>query len=72
MKQVDALKICTILGVIFTFGAVLIPASSIFTIPFIDLVTFKPLHLIIPVSVLFVALLGFANALVWPQYASGS
>ncbi len=66
LKQVDALKICAILGVILTFGAVLIPAASSFTIPFIDLVTFKPLHLIIPVTVLFVALLGFANALVWP------
>jgi fucose permease len=66
LKQVNALKICTILGVIFSLLAVLIPASMVFTIPFIDLVTFKPLQLIIPVTVLFVALLGFANALVWP------
>jgi MFS transporter, FHS family, L-fucose permease len=34
--------------------------------PFIDLVTFKPLELVLPVTVLFVGLLGFANALVWP------
>ncbi len=66
LKQVNALKICTILGVIFSLLAVLIPVSMVFTIPFIDLVTFKPLQLIIPVTVLFVALLGFANALVWP------
>jgi len=33
---------------------------------FIDLVTFKPLELVLPVTVLFVALLGLANALVWP------
>jgi fucose permease len=30
------------------------------------MVTFKPLVLILPITVLFVALLGFANALVWP------
>ena len=28
--------------------------------------TFEPLHLVLPVTVLFVALLGFANSLVWP------
>jgi FHS family L-fucose permease-like MFS transporter len=66
LKQVNALRICTILGVIFTLGAVLIPVSNVFTIPFVDILTFKPLHLIIPGTVLFVALLGFANALVWP------
>jgi MFS transporter, FHS family, L-fucose permease len=66
MKQVNALKICTILGVIFSLGAVLTPASTIITMPFVDLVTFKPLQLMLPVTVLFVALLGFANALVWP------
>lgn len=66
MKQVTALKICTILGVIFSLGAVLTPAGKAFTMPFVDLVTFKPLELILPVTVLFVALLGLANALVWP------
>ncbi len=66
LKQVNALKICTILGILFSLGAVLIPAEKIFTLPFIDLVTFKPLRLMLPVTVLFVALLGFANALVWP------
>lgn len=34
--------------------------------PFIDLVTFKPLQLVLPVTVLFVALMGLANSLVWP------
>ena len=28
--------------------------------------TFKPIELVLPVTVLFVALLGLANALVWP------
>jgi glucose/galactose transporter len=66
LKQANALKICTILGVIFSLCAILIPADRIFTMPFIDLVTFKPLHLILPVTVLFVALMGIANSLVWP------
>ncbi|MGD0341385.1 MAG: sugar MFS transporter [Bacteroidales bacterium] len=66
MKQVNALKICTVLGVIFSLVAVLAPASSIITMPFVDLVTFRPLQLMLPVTVLFVALLGFANALIWP------
>jgi FHS family L-fucose permease-like MFS transporter len=66
LKQVNALKICTIVGVILSLGAVLTPADKVFTMPFVDLVTFKPLQLMLPVTVLFVALLGFANALVWP------
>lgn len=66
IRQGNALKACTILGVLFSFGAVIVPADVVLTIPFVDLVTFKPLELILPVTVLFVALLGFANALVWP------
>lgn len=66
LKQADALKICTILGVIFSLGAVFTPADKVFTMPFIDLVTFKPLQLMLPVTVLFVALMGLANSLVWP------
>lgn len=66
ISQGNALKICTILGVIFTFCAILIPSDLVFTMPFVDLVTFKPLELVLPVTVLFVALMGLANALVWP------
>ena len=66
LTQSTALKICTILGVIFSLGAVLVPAHTVFKMPFVDLTTFKPLELVLPVTVLFVALLGFANALVWP------
>lgn len=66
LKQANALKICTVLGVVFSLGAVFIPADKAITLPFIDLVTFKPLHLILPVTVLFVALMGLANSLVWP------
>ena len=66
LNQANALKICTVLGVIFSLGAILVPANMIFTMPFVDFMTFKPLQLMVPVTVLFVALLGFANALVWP------
>jgi MFS transporter, FHS family, L-fucose permease len=66
LNQRTALKICTILGVIFSLGAILIPADKVFTMPFVDLVTFQPLQLVLPVTVLFVALMGLANALVWP------
>jgi len=38
----------------------------VFTMPFVDLTTFKPLELVLPLTVLFVALMGLANALVWP------
>jgi fucose permease len=66
MSQVTALKICTFLGVIFSLGAILTPAHLVFNMKFIDIMTFQPIKLILPVTVLFVALLGLANALVWP------
>ncbi len=66
IKQHNALKLCTILGVVFALGAVLTPAGVVCTMPFIDLVTLKPLQLMLPLTVLFVALMGLANALVWP------
>jgi glucose/galactose transporter len=66
ISQGNALKICTILGVIFSLGAILTPADVVFTMPFVDLVTLKPLDLVLPLTVLFVALMGLANALVWP------
>jgi fucose permease len=66
ISQGNALKVCTILGVIFALGAILTPASVVFTMPFIDLTTLKPLELVLPLTVLFVALMGLANSLVWP------
>jgi glucose/galactose transporter len=66
LSQVTALRICTILGVIFSLGAILTPSHLVFSMSFIDIMTFKPIELVLPVTVLFVALLGLANALVWP------
>ncbi len=66
MSQVTALKACTILGVIFSLGAILTPSHMVLTIPFVDVMTFKSIQLVLPLTVLFVALLGLANSLVWP------
>ncbi len=66
LRQGNALKICAILGVIFSLGAILVPSSVSFSMPFIDLTTLKSIQLVLPVTVLFVALMGLANSLVWP------
>ncbi|MBI5009189.1 MAG: sugar MFS transporter [Bacteroidia bacterium] len=65
-SQVTALKASAILGVVFSVGAIFIPADLTFTMPFIDIMTFQSIEMTLPVTVLFVALLGLANALVWP------
>jgi MFS transporter, FHS family, L-fucose permease len=66
LKQSTALKVCAALGVVFSFGAIFAPADMMFTMPFIDIMTFKSIEIIVPVTVLFVALLGLANSLIWP------
>jgi fucose permease len=67
LSQVNALRISAVLGIIFTIGAIMTPSSTQMTMPFRDLVTFDAVTLTIPVTVLFVALMGLANALVWPS-----
>ena len=66
ISQKTALALCAILGVLFTLAAIFVPPSLRFEIPFIDLATFEPVRLLIPYTVLFIALLGIANSLVWP------
>jgi len=66
LSQVNALRICTILGILFSLGAIYIPSHISCTMPFFDLVTFEPIDLMLPLTVLFVALLGFANGLLFP------
>lgn len=66
IKQGNALKICTILGLLFSLGAIFSPSHIVFNIPFIDITTFKSIQLVLPLTVLFVGLMGFANSLVWP------
>ena len=65
-SQVTALKASAVLGVIFSLGAILTPAGLRFNMPFIDIMAFRPIEMVLPVTALFVALLGLANALVWP------
>ena len=55
-----------LLACIFSLGAIFTPSHLAFSMAFIDIMTFKSIQLVLPVSVLFVALLGLANALVWP------
>ncbi|HEX2968931.1 MAG TPA: sugar MFS transporter [Bacteroidales bacterium] len=64
--QTTALKASAIFGVVFSLLAIFTPSDKAFTMNFIDIMTFKPIELVLPVTVLFVALLGLANALVWP------
>lgn len=66
LSQRAALVACSVTGIIFTLFAVFVPSQWQFSLPFVDLTTFNQINLIIPYSVLFVALLGFANSLVWP------
>lgn len=66
ISQRTALTWSGILGLIFTVLITTIPVTNQFTFPFIDLMTLSPVVLVVPYTVLFVGLLGLANALVWP------
>ncbi len=66
LSQRAALVICSITGIFFTLLAVFVPGHWQFSLAFVDLTTFNQINLIIPYTVLFVALLGLANSLVWP------
>lgn len=66
ISQKNALAWSGILGIIFTILAILVPAEASFTFPFVDMMTFSIVELVLPYTILFLALLGLANALVWP------
>ncbi len=66
ISQKTALAWCGILGIIFTVFITAMPVTAQFSFPFIDLMTLKPVVLVLPYTILFVGLLGLANALVWP------
>jgi glucose/galactose transporter len=66
ISQRTALIGCAVLGIIFSSLVLLFPAHLTFSLPFIDLMTLEKVTLVIPLTVLSVALLGLANALVWP------
>lgn len=66
MSQKGALIICSLSGVAFTLLAIFSNPAISFSMPFLDFTTFDSIQLTIPYTVLFVALLGLANSLVWP------
>ena len=66
INQRQALVGCSVLGILLTVVAVLMPRDLYFSFPFIDLATFTAIDMVIPYTVFFVALLGVANSLVWP------
>jgi FHS family L-fucose permease-like MFS transporter len=66
ISQRVALIGCAILGIAFSLLALFVPAHLKLNLPFMDLMTFKKVILEIPYTVLFIALLGLANSLVWP------
>lgn len=66
ISQKAALAWCGILGIFFTIMIAVFPPTAHFAFPFVDLMTLKPVVLTVPYTVLFVGLLGLANALVWP------
>jgi len=66
ISQRGALAWSGVLGIVFTLLAILVPSGSSFSFPFVDLMNLSTVTLVLPYTVLFIALLGLANALVWP------
>jgi MFS transporter, FHS family, L-fucose permease len=66
ISQRIALLGCAMLGILFSLFSLIVPPQLHFSMPFIDLMTFSKVTLTIPLTVLFIALLGLANSLVWP------
>lgn len=66
VTQRMALAWSAVLGIVFTLLAVSVPSEARFSFPFADLMTWRPVEVILPWSVLFVGLMGLANAIVWP------
>ncbi|MBP5614754.1 MAG: sugar MFS transporter [Bacteroidales bacterium] len=66
INQRQALTGCAVTGLLFAACAMVVPATLAVSFPFIDLGTFHLMRMQVPVTVLFVALMGLSNALVWP------
>lgn len=66
ISQKDLLALSAVSGLVFTAFALAMPASAAIRFPFIDMMTLQPVVMILPYSVLFIALLGISNAIVWP------
>lgn len=66
ISQKTALMICAILGLTFTSLAVYTPNDVLLHFPMLDFMTLTTVQLTIPLTVLYIALLGVANSLMWP------
>ncbi|MCK9613234.1 MAG: sugar MFS transporter [Bacteroidales bacterium] len=66
ISQKNALAVCAVLGIVLSLAAIYVSSFRMFSIPFVDLLTFEIIRIQIPYTVLFVAMLGLANSLVWP------
>jgi len=66
ISQKNLLAVSALTGILFISLAMIVPASGAMRFPFVDLMTFQSFEMILPYSVLFVALLGVSNAIVWP------
>lgn len=66
LSQKNLLAVSAVTGIIFTLAAVFASPASQLIFPFLDLTSFQRVELVLPLTVLFVALLGLSNAIVWP------
>ncbi len=66
INQRQALLGCAVSGMLFAACAILIPKHLAVDFSFLDLATFGTMRMHVPFTVLFVALMGLSNALVWP------
>lgn len=66
VKQSTALWLSAVIGVLLTFLVAVVPAGITWRVPGLDLEHFTLAMIDVPATVLLVALLGLANALMWP------
>lgn len=66
ISQNNLLAVSAVSGLVFTAFALFIPGSASIRFPFIDLMTLHTIEMTLPFTVLFIALLGISNAIVWP------
>ncbi len=66
ISQRTALVFCSLTGIVFSMLIIFTSAGNCISFPFIDITTLQPINMTIPYTVLFVALLGLSNSLIWP------
>lgn len=66
ISQAKALTMSAILGIILSLLAINIDDPTLFSIILFDFTEFKPLYISITFPIVCIALLGLANALMWP------